>query len=113
MRSTLFESQARASYKIADGLRDQYLTWRGERSHARSDVYGNTGKVIAHRLTLARVNSAAYLQANRAHSLANRTGAADCTCRTVECGEQAVTGSVDLPPAEYLQHLANFAIERL
>jgi hypothetical protein len=59
-----------------------------------------------------RGTAAAHLQAERAHGVADRAGAADPPRRPFEGGEEAVACCTNLTPAVELQHLADPGVER-
>jgi hypothetical protein len=66
-------------------------------------VDGNAGDAVAAELDLASVKADPYLKAERRNGVAHRTSGLDCSPGSVEDGEEAITGGVDLPTAEAFQ----------
>ena len=70
------------------------------RGDAGADVDGDPADLAVDQLALAGVQAGADLEAELAHRLGDRAGAADRPGRAVEGGEEAVAGGVDLLAAE-------------
>src|SRR5512132_216553 len=62
-------------------------------------MYGDTAHLPVNRLALPGVQACSDLDAQRAHPFEGRLGAPDRSCRTVESGQEAVPGRVDLGAA--------------
>src|SRR5439155_4702860 len=67
------------------------------------DVDGDPAQLVADHLTLSRVETRAHLQPELSDGLVDRARAADRARRPVEAGEESVSGSIELTPAEAVE----------
>src|SRR5438067_11934507 len=94
--AAVLEPEPGAGDEILDRPRDQHLAGTGAAGEPRADVDGKAGDLAVGHLALAGVDSRPHLEAEAAQVLADRAGALDRAARTVEGGEDAVPGGVDL-----------------
>src|SRR5437764_13783900 len=107
VRAAVREPEPRAGDEVAHGARHQDLAGPGERRDAGADVHGDPAELRPHHLTLARVETGADLEAERAHAVADRARGPHRPRRAVEGRQEAVASRVDLAPTELRQVLAN------
>src|SRR5215218_4140301 len=103
--ATILEADSGPDHEILHRAGDEHLVRPSAMHHPRSDVHCEAAEVAIHHLELARVQSGAHLQPQRAHRLGHRGGAADRPRRSVEGREEAVAGALDLPAAMALERL--------
>src|SRR5689334_22001724 len=94
------ERETGTRHEILDGARHEHLAGRGARGDARADVHGDAAVLVAHHFAFAGVRAGANLEAELAHLLRHRAGAAHGARRAVEGGEEAVARGVDLAAAK-------------
>src|SRR4029453_8282529 len=98
--AALAEIAPRAGPEIPDCSRDDHLTRPGLRRDTRADVDGDPANLAFDLLALPCVEPGPNLEAEVLHRVDDRAGTADRARRSVERGEEAVTGGVELLPAE-------------
>src|ERR1700722_18718933 len=86
VHTTGLESKPRACHEVPHRLRDQDFTWFGKTSNASADMHRNPCEIIVDDLAFPSVQAAAHLKAERAHHIAQRTCATDCSRGSVEGG---------------------------
>src|SRR5215471_5069134 len=107
VHALFLERQSGAGHEVAHRLRNQHFARRRKTSDARADVHRDPGNVVAYELAFPGVQATAHVKTERAHRIADRTGATNRTRRPIEGGEEAVTRGVDLTHAVLPQHRAS------
>ena len=101
------ELDAGPDHEVLDGRGDQDLAGSGEGADSRRDVDGQAGEIIAADLALARVQTCSQFDPERPDGSRDCLGAADRSRGTIEAGDEAVAGRVDLrspKPSELVTH---------
>src|SRR6266480_7359865 len=104
------ERELRACDEILDGARDENLAGLRLRGNACSDRNGDSARLLSQQLALPGVKTGTDLELERTHVLCQCPRALDRPARTVESGEEAVAGSVDLRPVELREPPANESV---
>jgi hypothetical protein len=113
VRSAVIETQTRSGDEVLDSAGYQYLARPGERCHARADMDGNSGDVVAAAIAFAGVHSCAHIQAKLAVAIDRRDRAPDRAGGHVEGGEDSVARRVDLAATKTHERSADALIVRL
>ena len=92
-----------ARHKVFDRAGDDHFTGPGLGGHARADVHGDSPDLAIQSFALPRVQPRANLEAQVAHGVDDRSGAADRPRRAVEDREEAIPGGVQLAPVASVQ----------
>ena len=99
----LFEDEPRTHGEVSHRLRNEDLARTGERSHAGSDVDGDTADAVRGSLDLSRVTAGSHFDVELANRPADLERALDRARRPVEGGEESVARRVDLTPAMFIR----------
>src|ERR1044071_6774753 len=94
------EAETRARDEVFDRAGDEHFPRLRLLRDASSDVYCDPAHFAVHQLALTGMQARANLQAELAHGLPDRAGAANRACRPVDPCEQPVAGDVELGPAK-------------
>src|ERR1043165_5870630 len=94
------EAETRARDEVFDRAGDEHLPRLRLLRDTSSDVYCDPANLAVHQLALTGMQACANLQAELAHALADRAGAANRARRPVEPREEAVAGDVELGAAK-------------
>src|SRR3977135_1373262 len=97
---SVVELDAGACYEVNDGSGYEHVSGAGEGGNARRDDDADTCYVVTAQFDLGGVDAAADLDPHASERVSDRQRRADCSCRTVEDGEHAVTGVLHLTTAE-------------
>jgi protein kinase-like protein len=98
--TAVLELQAGPRHQVAHRGADQHLARAGQGRHPGADVHGDAPDRVAGHLDLTGVQARPDLDAERLYAADGGGRAPDGAARTVEHGEEAVTGRVDLAPPE-------------
>src|SRR5712671_676243 len=98
--TSVLELDAGACHEVNDGSGYEHLSGASESGHARRDDDADTCYVITAQFDLGGVDAAADLDPHASERVSDHQRRADCSCRTVEDGEHAVAGVLDLTTAE-------------
>jgi hypothetical protein len=91
--------QVGACGKISHRLRDEDFPWRGAGGDTRAGVDGNTADLVTDDLAFPDVDTGTDLDSQCPYAFADRGGATNSSGGTLEGGEEAVAGVVDLVAA--------------
>jgi hypothetical protein len=72
-------------------LRDQHFSGSSEASNTRASVHCDSGQIVTDNLAFAGVQATAHFKIEGTHRIADRTSAADRSCRSIKGGKEAVT----------------------
>src|SRR5438874_848847 len=76
-------------------------------------MHDNANNIVSDEFALAGMQTATDLQIERAHRIADCTGATYGARWPVERGKETVAGGIDFAPAILAEHTPNFGIERV
>ena len=107
MLSALVELDSRARDEVFDRPRDQDLAGGGQGRHPGRDVDGEPSEVIPADLALAGVQTRPDLKAEPTNGLADLLAASNGSRRSIEGGDEPVSGGVELPTTEAAELVAN------
>src|SRR5262249_3789133 len=94
----VLESEAGADDEVDDCAGNEHLVCGGERGDACPEMHGDTSDVVSAEFDLAGVYPGAGLDSEVAYRVADRTRAADRSCRSVEGRQDPIPGLFhDLP----------------
>ena len=100
MHAAVVEFEPGPDHEVAQRAGDKHVVPSGQSGYASADVHGDAADVVAADLALAGVQPGADFNAQRLYGIANCHGAADCSLRTVERREEAVSRCVDFAAVE-------------
>ena len=107
LSSPILERQPGACDEVSHRRRDKHFAGFCQRGDSRSDVYGNSAKLVAHDFALAGMEARSDLESERPYVV--RDGAAHRASRAVERGQKAIPGGIDLATAK-AGELAAFSV---
>src|SRR5678816_469173 len=107
METAIAEPQSRSRHEVLDRVGDQDLAPFRQRGDAGADVHGNTDELGPAEFALARMESSPYLEPEAPYPRGDGTRGADASRRTVETGQEPVSGRIDLAPAELHEAFAD------
>jgi hypothetical protein len=93
--------------EVVDRRSDQHLRRRRERHDPGADMRGDAPEASVYLLELARVEATAYVEAEHLDVVGDGRRSADAPGRSVEGGEESVSGGVLLAAVMALQLLAD------
>src|SRR5215207_505328 len=103
VHAAIGEGEARPGDEVLDRGRNQDFAGIRERRDACCDMHGDSADVIVYELALAGVQTGARFETESTRLVHDRLGAADCSSRPVEGGEESVAHRLDLTSAESLE----------
>lgn len=112
MDASILEAQTRSGNQVLDRARHEHVTRPRQRRDPSTDVHRDATELVTDNLALAGVNPGADVETETSNGLDDRTRSAGGPGRTVERGEEPVTGRIDLTPAEAGEVLAHHAMVR-
>jgi hypothetical protein len=98
VQTAILELQSGTGSQIFHGAGDEHLSRPSARKDTLPDVHRNPGETVAKDLDFSGVEPRADLDAQLADAVAYDTGALHRARRTVEGGQEAVAGRIDLAP---------------
>ena len=93
---SVFEHEPRTCRQVLDRRRHKELARFSETSDSSTDVHGKSADLPVNHLDFAGVHSCPHVEAKRLHSADDGSAAPHGTRGTIECGEESVSGGVDL-----------------